>query len=366
MGMFNFRKLAAIGGVCLSVLVAGCGGGDSSSGTTPTTTVSGVAMAGPFLSGNVCAYQITNGGQGSQLACSLINAATSDYSINFSGYTGDVLVAMEGAATYDDEATSGDETTGTPLVGTLRSIVNISADGMTANVALTPLTEAAIRTANTLNRAAIEAAGQQLAQTFGLTTTGFDMFATLPRLAPTSGDHIAYRQALRALSQMQNGAGIQYQGKLGDYLAYFAANVGTMQAAVQTAIQTNLSSNCSFANNAITCTVASTGGGSGSGTGDYTLTISGTASGFAIPTITINNVPKPANQTDFCGDVSVQSALNNAATGGTLTINSCTFNGTSGSISATLNIATPVSMTVPYTVNYSYAANTEGAIAAEL
>ena len=39
---------------------------------------------------------------------------------------------------------------------------------------------------------------------------------------------------------------------------------------------------------------------------------------------------------------------------GKLTINSCSFNGTVGQVSATMAITSPISMTVPYSVTYTY------------
>ena len=39
---------------------------------------------------------------------------------------------------------------------------------------------------------------------------------------------------------------------------------------------------------------------------------------------------------------------------GTFTINSCSFNGSVGNVSATLAVTTPIALTVPYTVVYTY------------
>lgn len=255
--------LRAVGaGLCLPLLLGACGGGSSDA----TTTLSGVAMAGPFISGTVCAYKVSNAALSSQLGCSAIDTATSGYSINFSGYTGDVVVAMEGSPAYDDEATVGDETTGTPMLGTLRSIVNVSGGGA-VQVALTPLTEAAIRTAASLSRTAITTAATQLSQAFGM-GSGFDMFSTLPQRVPTAGNQAAYRQALAALSRMQQAAGVQYNANLGSYLDYFASNASSLQSTITTAVAANLPSNCSFTNATLACSVASgsTGGGGGGGT----------------------------------------------------------------------------------------------------
>ena len=265
---FSTLTLRAVGaGLCLPLLLGGCGGGSGDD----TTTLSGVAMAGPFTSGTVCAYKVTNAALSTQLACSAIDAATSGYSINFRGYTGDVVVAMEGSPAYDDEATVGDETTGTPLQGTLRSIVNVTGAGA-VQVALTPMTEAAIRTAASLSRAAIATAAAQLSQSFGM-GSGFDMFSTLPQRVPSAGNQAAYRHALAALSRMQQAAGVQYNANLGSYLSYFASNTSSLQSTIRTAVAANLPSNCSFTNEALACTVASSSSGSSGGSG------SGTSSG---------------------------------------------------------------------------------------
>ncbi len=282
---FSTLTLRAVGaGLCLPLLLGGCGGGGSGD---DTTTLSGVAMAGPFTSGTVCAYKVTNAALSTQLACSAIDAATSGYSINFRGYTGDVVVAMEGSPAYDDEATVGDETTGTPLQGTLRSIVNVTGAGA-VQVALTPMTEAAIRTAASLSRAAIATAAAQLSQSFGM-GSGFDMFSTLPQRVPSAGNQAAYRHALAALSRMQQAAGVQYNANLGSYLSYFASNASSLQSTIRTAVAANLPSNCSFTNEALACTVASSssggsgsgGGGSGSGTssGSVSALLDSTANG---------------------------------------------------------------------------------------
>jgi hypothetical protein len=104
-------------------------------------------------------------------------------------------------------------------------------------------------------------------------------------------------------------------------------------------------------------TGGSTGGSSGGSTsGNYTLEVTVNANGVIGATITVNNVPKPSTQSDFCNDTTVKSQLDAAfgSVGGTWTMNSCTFDGTNGSISATIAITSPVAMTLPYTVTYKY------------
>lgn len=96
------------------------------------------------------------------------------------------------------------------------------------------------------------------------------------------------------------------------------------------------------------------GGGSGGGTSSLTVTVN--AGGVAAGSFTIDSIPAPANQTEFCSDVQSDSTFTQigVTAGGTLTINSCSFSGNVGTISATLTITTPFSMTVPYTVTYTY------------
>ena len=353
---YRLNKIVAwlgVGGLALTL--GGCGGG------TASTTVSGNAMAGPFLSGTVCAYQVNNGAKGAALGtCSNITTATSSFSVNFTDYTGDVLLELTNA-TYDDEANPNDNVNGTPLVGRLRSIVNVSGSG-TVSVAITPLTEAAIRMAGSLSSSAAQTAAAQLRALFPVSTQ-LDLFTTLPTVANTSSLEMAYHEALRALSQLQwgtNGNGA-YAGNLDSYLTNLLSQIGsapnTVASNLLTQMNSGLDSNCSISNNLISCTLPSSGGGTGA-SGNYTLTITVAISGIGTPAIILNNVPKPADQAAFCSDATVQSALSNANTnGGTLTINSCSFNGTTGTISATVTITSPFSMSIPYTATYTYSAN---------
>ena len=75
--------------------------------------------------------------------------------------------------------------------------------------------------------------------------------------------------------------------------------------------------------------------------------------------IVITNVPKPATQAEFCGEVQSQSSSLSAGqvfagSGGTLTITGCSFNGTSGTVSAIVSITSPIAMSLPYSATYAY------------
>lgn len=257
------------GGVFLSQL-AGCGGGGggSSSGTASSaTTLSGTAMAGPFLSGQACAYKVTNGAKGDLLG-SCANLAGSAFSIDIGSYTGDVLVEIGAGATYDDEADSTDDATGTTLTGTLRTLIHIGSAGGTISLAVTPLTEAAVRMAATLDAAGVQAAISQLWSVLP-TINGLDLRSTVPVTGTSLG--LAYREMLRALSNLQwvaggNGA---YAGGLDAYLTTLVGQIGsngnTVGADLLTQLGNGLDSNCTVSNGALSCTVSSGGGGGGSG-----------------------------------------------------------------------------------------------------
>lgn len=105
-------------------------------------------------------------------------------------------------------------------------------------------------------------------------------------------------------------------------------------------------------------TGAGTGGGTGAG-GNYTLVMDVSVAGAGGASISIPGVPKPSSQSEFCGAVSdsssgigIQQALQGGT--GTLTINSCTFDGSVGRVAATMAITSPIAMNVSYAVVYTY------------
>lgn len=90
--------------------------------------------------------------------------------------------------------------------------------------------------------------------------------------------------------------------------------------------------------------------------GTYTLDVRVMAQGITVPPITINNVPKPASQAEFCSDPALQQAvMQNAGVGqATWTMTGCSFNGTSGRMTGLLNITSPIALSIPVTADYSY------------
>jgi hypothetical protein len=96
--------------------------------------------------------------------------------------------------------------------------------------------------------------------------------------------------------------------------------------------------------------------GGGSSTGNSTLRIDVTVAGVTTSS-TINNVPKPTNEGDFCAAVNGGDYGSLSATlggQGTLTINSCSFSGSVGQINATMSLTTPIVFSTSYAVKYTY------------
>jgi hypothetical protein len=91
-------------------------------------------------------------------------------------------------------------------------------------------------------------------------------------------------------------------------------------------------------------------------TGTSSLTVAVAISGVASASFDVPNIPMPVTQAEFCGGIQNDSTFSqiSAQGGGTLTIDSCTFANKVGTLSATLAITSPVSMTLPYTVTYTY------------
>lgn len=91
--------------------------------------------------------------------------------------------------------------------------------------------------------------------------------------------------------------------------------------------------------------------------GAYNLDLAVTANGMAAPAIRIENVTKPANQSEFCvQSIYDQFTSQTAGGSGTWQVTGCSFSGMSGQITALLTITSPVSMSIPYVATYTYSA----------
>jgi hypothetical protein len=94
----------------------------------------------------------------------------------------------------------------------------------------------------------------------------------------------------------------------------------------------------------------------GGNLGTYTLEVRVTAQGMAVPPITINNVPKPATQAEFCSDPALQQAViqNAGISQASWSMTACSFNGTSGRMNGLLTITSPITLAIPVTADYTY------------
>jgi hypothetical protein len=191
----------------LLVLLAACGGGGPVQEPDTDATITGAVVKGPVASGKVCAYSIADGVQAEQRACS----ATDDQgryairllSVNPAGETL-VVAATRMTGRYIDEATG----TQRALDATLRSAVRVL-PGDEATVMVTPLTELAMRRAETsparLQQDSIDQAMTMVATAFDVT----DLRQTRPS-DPTQASSVQvargernYGLALAAVSSLQ-------------------------------------------------------------------------------------------------------------------------------------------------------------------
>ncbi|QEM66804.1 hypothetical protein FO488_00595 [Geobacter sp. FeAm09] len=182
--------------------LSACGSGDY--GSSSSTVVSGVASAGIISGGTVkafVAYSSANEVK-KQLGSTGTTDANGVYKIDIGSYAGPVIVEVTGGS-YTDEAT-GNTGQSIPTAAPLRAAVNASSGAL--SVAVTPLTELALRLAKTagnkLTKTNIDAANSMISQLFKM-----DIIATLP-VAPTATAFSAatqaqkdYALALAAISQ---------------------------------------------------------------------------------------------------------------------------------------------------------------------
>lgn len=387
--MSGFSKRVLILTPLIAALgLAGCGGDSTSAPPQTTTTINGVAMAGP-VAGQVCAYSLGSTGSigATALACANTTPSTGAYSLSIADYVGQVILAATG--TYTDEATG--QTMTLTAQNPLRSLAGWSSAGGNWNVAITPLTEAALRgaqNAGVLSQANFSNALFSLATALGLNSANADeaiedLIKNLPSLSGANNEALGYAALLDLFSTAQsqycasnaNCTLFDYLNQVTDYLgsqagmSQFSQAMQQAYTAWQTA-QANAPYVCTYTGGMFSCVPNSGGGGNGGGgdtggggdnggggivTGNYNLNLIVTAMGVSTP-IQIANVPKPNTQDEFCSSA-LEMAQNQASVpGATWTMNSCTFDGMHGEIAATVNITSPIVMSIPYTVHYTYTA----------
>jgi hypothetical protein len=191
----------------LLVLLAACGGGGPVQEPNTDATITGAVVKGPVAAGQVCAYSIVDGVQAQQRACS----ATDDQgrytirllSVNPAGETL-VVAATRMTGQYIDEATG----TRLALDATLRSGAHVR-PGDEATVMVTPLTELAMRRAETAPGRLHEASIDQAMALVAVAFDSADLRQTRPAdptqaatTPPTRGAR-NYGLALAAVSSLQ-------------------------------------------------------------------------------------------------------------------------------------------------------------------
>ena len=343
------HSLHWMGAAALAASVTACGGGGDDSPAPAPTQLSGTAAIGMPIAGATvdvrCAGVTTGMSASAAAVLHATTSATGDWQVDTTGRTLPCAVRVTGGSlpagqAYHSVALEFGNTNLTPLTdllvanaaGTLPAAWWSSTDA----ASLTRLTQAALDKALASMRSALEL--EELKKLDPRT-------AAFKAQAKDSIDDMleALRRALA-----QANAGLDYTG----LLSAAASGGFTLPGGFRTALADAYASVKNGTGNDGGPTVPSSGG-------NYTLKLEVKASGVAGPAITLTNMPKPATQAEFCGfvnDPSSNMSLNQAVNGasGKLTINSCSFNGTVGQVSATLAITSPISMTVPYSVTYTY------------
>ncbi|WP_298211756.1 hypothetical protein [Acidovorax sp.] len=340
-GWSQLRRVTLLAATA-ALVACGGGDGDGSGGSTPApaaTSLAGTAAVGAPIAGGTVQVRCAGG----NVLESTTNASGT-WKVDTTGQTLPCAVRVTGGSlaagqAYHSIALSFDTLNITPLTDLI--VANATGKlpatwwGGTGPTDLAGLTPASVEKALTALRTAL---GLQVLQTFDPRTV---VFAATPK------DKVD--DVLEALWQALSTLGMDY--------------AALVSAASNTSFTLSDGFRITLGNAHTTITVGGSGTGGGTGGtgngGNYTLTLNVNAGGVTAPPVTITNVPKPATQAEFCSDIASTSSgigLSQTVQGGsgTLTINSCSFSGNTGNVSATLAITSPVAMTVPYTVTYTY------------
>lgn len=348
---FIFKTLAGIG---VSVTLVGCFG----DGGDPVD-LQGTAAIGMPVSGGAVRVKCAAGS-----ALQTVTDANGDWSVTFSGQTMPCAIQVSGGnlpggITLHSVALQPGVANVTPLTDLI--VANLAGENPADWFAsfdadrIKNITNASIATALTHVRDALK-------------------LSVLNNIDPLRTEFQARRgnpmdDILEAMANALDSAGLSYSQlttaaqNTGAFLAL--TSFSSALASAHDQIVTGGKEPGTGGNNPSGGNGSSSGGGStgGSGSGgaagnNYTLTLNVNAAGVATTTV-LKNVAKPSTESEFCGEISNPSSstslsqqLQGAA--GSLRIDSCSFNGTVGNVSATLSITSPVSITVPYSVVYTY------------
>ena len=322
----------------LALGLTACGGGDDPA-PLAETTLSGNIVKGPVNGSKVTIFTA----DGKELT-STTTKADGSYSVKVS-YNGDVVIEAKGG-TYIDEATGKE----TPL-NQLKAIAALK--GGEQQVAVTPLTYLGYQIA--VGNGGVKSDG--FTKAMAAIATQFKLsaedLATIPVVTDTGSN--AYGQVLRAFSQAvkdntSEQALEQLIAKMVDK-STFASTAADFSTAFKAINSQDIT--YSFSGDAWSIDVGDTGGGSTGGSGS--LTVETSIAGATATTVTINGVPAPANQSEFCDGLTQDATFSGfTSNGGSMTINSCSFANNVGQVSATLTTTVPVSLSLPYSIKYTY------------
>lgn len=312
------------GTLTMAAFLAGCGGGDD---PIPAASLSGVAAVGAPIANGTIAVQCAGGS-----AMNTTTSTTGAWQVSFAGQTLPCAIQVSGGSI-------GGSTNTMPYHSIAVSLgtVNVTplTDLIVAQLAgANPQTWFGSPVFTDINASAVETALNSVASGLGITSTLGSVNPITTTFKAEPGD--AVDQLLEALKTAladtsQTYAALLSAAQTGSYSAFTGFG-----AAFSTAAQGG-------------STTPPPSGGSGS------LTVEVSIAGAAATTVTINGVPAPANQGEFCDGLTQDSTFSGfTSSGGSMTINSCSFTNNVGQVSATLTTTVPVSLSLPYAIKYTY------------
>lgn len=309
--------------LALAALVAGCGGGNDDPAPA-ASTLSGVAAVGDPIVGGAIAVKCAGGA-----ALATTTSASGGWQVSISGQTLPCAVQVSGG-------TVGGTANTTPYHSIAVSFGTINVTPLTDLVvaqllATAPQTWFGTPVFSAVNASAINSALNSVVTGLGIANTVGTVNPLTTSFTAQVGNPVdnlleALKTALANLSQTY--ADLLSAAQSGNYAAF--TGFGT---AFSTAYQ------------ALPSTPPATSG---------SLTVEVSISGVPSPAVTITGVPRPASQAEFCDGLTNDPTFTGLGDGGSLTINSCSFSGNVGQVSATLNVTTPVALSLPYSIRYTY------------